>query len=82
MTRQQSQMMKGVAILLMIFLHLFNQEGNVALCHNLLFIGGTPLVSILSRAANPVAFFPSSAVTVSTGYMRKATGTGGRGLQS
>lgn len=57
MTRQQSQMMKGVAILLMIFLHLFNQEGNVALCHNLLFIDGIPLVSILSRAANPVAFF-------------------------
>lgn len=57
MTRQQSQMMKGVAILLMIFLHLFNQESNVALCHNLLFVDGTPLVSILSRAANPVAFF-------------------------
>lgn len=57
MTKQQSQMMKGVAILLMIFLHLFNQESNVALCHNLLFIDGTPLVSILSRASNPVAFF-------------------------
>lgn len=57
MTRQQSQMMKGVSILLMVFLHLFNQEGNVALCHNLLFIDGTPLVLILSRASNPVAFF-------------------------
>lgn len=57
MTRQQSQMMKGVAILLMISLHLFNQEGNVALCRNLLFIDGTPLVLILSRASNPVAFF-------------------------
>lgn len=57
MTRQQSQMMKGVAILLMIFYHLFNREGNVQLCHSLLSIDGTPLVSILSRAANPVAFF-------------------------
>ena len=57
MTKQQSQMMKGVAILLMIFLHLFNQEANVALCHNLLSIDGTPLVLILSRATNPVAFF-------------------------
>lgn len=57
MTRQQSQMMKGVAILLMIFLHLFNQEGNVNLCHNLFFIDGTPLVLLLSRASNPVAFF-------------------------
>lgn len=50
-------MMKGVAILLMIFLHLFNREGNVALCHHLLFIDGTPLVFILSRAANPVPLF-------------------------
>ncbi len=50
-------MMKGVAILLMIFLHLFNQAGNVSLCHNLLFIDGMPLVLILSRAAGPVAFF-------------------------
>lgn len=57
MTRRQSQMMKGVAILLMIFLHLFNQECNVALCRNLLFIDGTPFVFILSRATNPVAFF-------------------------
>lgn len=48
--------MKGVAILLMLFLHLFNQEDNVALCHNLLFVDGMPLVLILSRAANPVAF--------------------------
>lgn len=37
MTRRQSQMLKEV-ILLMIFFHLFNQEGNVNLCHNLLFI--------------------------------------------
>ena len=57
MNKQESQMLKGVAILLMIFLHLFNQQTNVALCHNLLSIGGTPLVYILSRAANPVSFF-------------------------
>lgn len=57
MTRQQSQMMKGVAILLMIFLHLFNQEANADLCNNLVYINGLPLVFILSRAANPVAFF-------------------------
>lgn len=57
MNRAQTQMLKGVAILLMIFLHLFNQESNVALCHNLILIDGTPLVLILSRATNPVAFF-------------------------
>ena len=57
MNKQQSQMMKGVAILLMIFLHLFNQQANVELCHNLISIDGTPLVLLLSRASNPVAFF-------------------------
>lgn len=50
-------MMKGVAILLMLFLHLFNNLGFVDICHNLIFINGEPLVYILSRASNPVAFF-------------------------
>ena len=50
-------MMKGVAILLMIFLHLFNQQANVELCHNLIVIDGSRLVLLLSRASNPVAFF-------------------------
>lgn len=31
MTKQETQIMKGVAILLMIFLHLFNQMSNVEL---------------------------------------------------
>ena len=57
MTKQQSQIMKGVAILMMIFYHLFNRPHNVALCHNLVFVDGTPLVSILSQVTNPVAFF-------------------------
>ncbi len=57
MTKLESQMMKGVAILLMLFLHLFNQLPNVELCHNFIVIGGEPLVYILSRSANPVAFF-------------------------
>lgn len=41
MTRQESQAMKGVAILLMIFLHLFNQEANAELCNNLVYINIT-----------------------------------------
>lgn len=57
MTKEESQMMKGVAILLMLFLHLFNQLPNVELCHNLIYIDGQPLVYILSRATNPVSFF-------------------------
>lgn len=57
MTRQDSQIIKGVAILLMIFLHLFNSLSKTELCHNLLYIDGTPLALYLTRAANPVAFF-------------------------
>lgn len=57
MTKEQTQILKGVAILLMLFLHLFNQQANVALCHSLIYVDGTPLVGILARASNPVAFF-------------------------
>lgn len=57
MTRQDSQIIKGLAILLMIFLHLFNSLSKTELCHNLLYIDGTPLTLFLTRAANPVAFF-------------------------
>lgn len=57
MDKQDSQILKGVAILLMIFYHLFNREGNVDLCTNLIYIGSEPLVSILARASNPVAFY-------------------------
>lgn len=47
----------GVAILLMIFLHLFNQMSNVELCRSFIYIGDIPFVYWLSAAANPVAFF-------------------------
>lgn len=57
MTRDQTQIFKGVAIILMLFLHLFNYTANVDLCHNIFFINGKPLVSYLVGAANPVAFF-------------------------
>lgn len=57
MNKDESLILKGVAILLMLFLHLFNQAGNVALCQSWLYVGDTPLVSYLVRAANPVAFF-------------------------
>lgn len=48
--------MKGVAILLMLFYHLFNRPENVALCSDIT-IAGESLCHILSRAANPVFFF-------------------------
>ena len=56
-SKQESQILKGVAILLMLFLHLFNLKQNVDLCNTLLFIGELPLVHLLTRASNPVSFF-------------------------
>lgn len=57
MGKADSLAMKGVAILFMLFLHLFNQEKNVDLCTVFLYIGDTPLLSLLTRCANPVPFF-------------------------
>ena len=57
MSREQSLVMKGVAILLMLYLHLFYQYENAMLCVNTFFIGGEPLSLILTRASNPVDFF-------------------------
>lgn len=58
MTKNETQIIKGLAILLMIFLHLFNH--NTSQLENLyspiIYIGSIPLVEILSRASNPVAF--------------------------
>lgn len=57
MDKSTSQILKGFAILLMIYLHLFNRMENVELCQNVIFIRDFPLSFILSRATNPVAFF-------------------------
>ena len=57
MSKQETQELKGVAILLMLFLHLFNHEHEVALCSNSIFINGIPLVHLMTRMANPVPFF-------------------------
>lgn len=53
MTKEVSIMLKGVAILLMLFLHLFNNLDCAMGCQNLLMIDGVPLthtarVSIIS----------------------------------
>lgn len=64
MTKQETQIMKGVAVLLMIFLHLFNQMHNVELCESFIYIGNMPFVYWLSAATNPVSFFLFFPVTV------------------
>lgn len=57
MTKDQTQIIKGIAILLMLFLHLFNQEDNAALCTDFIYPNDLPLCQILTRMANPVPFF-------------------------
>ena len=56
MSKEQSTIIKGVAILLMFFLHLFNHDVTGD-CTPLLFIGNTAFVTILTRACGPVPFF-------------------------
>lgn len=57
MKKEETLMLKGIAILLMLFLHLFNNIEEARACHNLLLIGDVPFAHILTRAANPVAFY-------------------------
>lgn len=57
MSKEESTIIKGVAILLMLFLHLFNKANIAESCHPIIFIGDLPFVHILSRAANPVDFY-------------------------
>lgn len=56
-TKEQTQQIKGIAIILMIFLHLFNNPNIVNFCHPIFFIGDTPLVTIIARSCNPVGYF-------------------------
>ncbi|MBR3303883.1 MAG: acyltransferase [Bacteroidales bacterium] len=57
LTKQESKILQGVAFILMLFLHLFCVSKNVEMCKNSIFFGDIPLVSLLARAANPVAMF-------------------------
>lgn len=57
MSKEESTIIKGVAILLMIFMHLFTHPDIANYCTPLLYIDGMPFVHILSRACGPVPFF-------------------------
>ena len=57
MTKRETTILKGVAILLMLFLHLFNTEYKIDLCQSYVDIAGMPLLSFLVRIANPVPFY-------------------------
>lgn len=57
MNKEKSTIIKGVAILMMLFFHLFGRDDLGDLCTPLLYIGNTPLVKYLSNACYPVSFF-------------------------
>lgn len=56
-SKEQTAQLKGIAILFMIWLHLFNKMGNVNLCTNLLCIKGEPLAYLITAFTSPVGFF-------------------------
>lgn len=57
LTRDKSICIKGIAVIFMLFLHLFCYTQNTELCKNFIYINGIPLVQILTRATYPVTFF-------------------------
>lgn len=57
MTKESSGYLKGIAILMMVFLHLFNNLQNDMTLGYLLTIGDMPVIYYLTRMCNPVPFF-------------------------
>ncbi len=55
-SKDRSILIKGIVIIMMVFLHLFNKS-KTDLCTNLLYIGDEPFAKWLSYACNPVWFF-------------------------
>lgn len=55
-SKDKSTLMKGIVIIMMVFLHLFN-DNHTAECTNLLYIGDVPFAKWLSNACGPVPFF-------------------------
>lgn len=57
MTKDDSLMIKGLAILMMLFLHLFNRLDVFAVITPFVYLKDVPLVYYLSRACGPIPFF-------------------------
>ena len=56
MSKQTTTLIKGLAILMMLWLHLFN-DTHVGAASPLWFIGDVPVVALIARACNPVDIF-------------------------
>lgn len=57
MSKHESLELKGVAILLMLFLHLFVRKDDAASCSDIFYLNGVPLIHLMTRMSNPVPFF-------------------------
>jgi hypothetical protein len=57
MSKEQTSIFKGIAILMMLWLHLFNNPDIAESCTPLIFIGNVPLVHLLTRICSPVNIF-------------------------
>lgn len=57
MEKEQSIIIKGIAILMMLFYHLFGIDNINELCKSFIYINHLPLAHYLSHAAYPVSFF-------------------------
>lgn len=69
MDNEQSIIIKGIAILMMLFYHLFVTDNINELCKSFIYINHLPLAHYLSHATYPVSFFSYSAVTVLHSYI-------------
>lgn len=49
--KSESVQLKGIAIMTMVFLHLFNRAENVDLCNNSVYLFDIPLTSQLAKFA-------------------------------
>lgn len=57
MTKDESKIMQGVAILFMMYLHLFDGLSYSNLYQDIFYLCGYPIAYILARCTNPVTFF-------------------------
>lgn len=57
MNKQESAVLKGIAILFMLFLHLFHHPEEVNVLTNYIYIHDTPVTSYLVRLTDPVFLF-------------------------
>lgn len=57
MDRSDSTVVKGLAILLMLYWHLFYRMSDVGLCTVYLYISDLPFVNLFARCTNPVPFY-------------------------